>query len=143
MKSKKSARLSRILILLILCITAASVIVPLTASAEEKSYRVDAADFDIILSENGDATVTETWTVTYTSGSFTRFYKDIFDPGNQLEYFPEINVIGAHINGTEATATDSIDRIDYHYFFEKSSEQMYTIHWFKRALGETVEYDIT
>ena len=53
MKSKKSARLSRILILLILCITAASVIVPLTASAEEKSYRVDGADFDIVLSENG------------------------------------------------------------------------------------------
>ena len=116
---------------------------PLYAAAEEKSYQTDAAMFDISFSESGTATVTEFWSVTYTSGSFTRFYKDFFNPGNQLEYMPDINVISCHINGVEAVATNSMDRIDNHYFFEHSSSQKYTIHWFKAAQNETVQYDIT
>ena len=65
---------------------------PLTAQADSKSYRTDEADFDIRFDRNGAATITESWTVTYTSGSFTRFSKDIYNPGNQLEYMPVINV---------------------------------------------------
>ena len=143
MKNKSFCYFSRILVLCCAAIIACNCVTGLQAFADEKSYRTDSADFDITLSENGDATITERWTVTYTSGSFTRFYKDIFDPGNQLEYFPEINVISCHINDTEATPTYSIDRIDYHYFFERSDSQMYTIHWFKAAQNETINYDIT
>lgn len=142
MKSRRrflSRALALFCIVMMVCVFA----VPLHASADTKSYSVKSADFDITFSENGDAAITESWTVTYTSGSFTRFYKDIFDPGNQLEYFPKVTVLGAHINGEEATAANSIDRVDYHYYFEKSSKQMFTIHWFKAVQNETVNYDIT
>ncbi|MBQ5338692.1 MAG: hypothetical protein J6Z40_05950, partial [Oscillospiraceae bacterium] len=57
---------------------------PLTAFADDKQYQVDAADFNVSFTENGDACITEDWIVTYTRGSFTRFYKDIYNPNNQL-----------------------------------------------------------
>ena len=143
MKTQKSRYFLRVLLLCCVAISVCICVAPLHAFADNKTYNTDSADFDISFSDTGDATITETWNVTYTSGSFTRFYKDFFVPGNQLEYFPEINVLSCHINGTEATATDSLDRIDYHYFFEKTDSQHYTIHWFKAARNETVTYDIT
>jgi len=143
MKIKKSNLLFRVLIMLCVILSICCCAAPLKAYADEKSYRTDSADFDISFSESGDATIKEIWTVTYTSGSFTRYYKDLFVPGNQLEYFSDIRVIDCQINGKAATATNSMDRIDYHYFFEKSEAQKYTIHWFKAASNETVRYDIT
>ena len=117
MKSKKSKLLSRVLVMMCVILSICSCTIPLKAYADEKSYRSDSADFDITFSESGDATITENWTITYTSGSFTRYYKDLFVPGNQLEYYSDIRVIDCKINGKAATATNSMDRIDYHYFF--------------------------
>ena len=143
MKTEKHRILSKITGICCAAAFAVLALTPLHAAADTKSYRTDQADFDISFSDSGTATVTESWTVTYTSGSFTRFYKDIFNPGNQLEYIQDIRVLSCHINGMDAAATDSIDRVDYHYFFEQSDPQMYTVHWFKAAQGETVHYDIT
>ena len=134
---------ARIIMLCIIMMIGTFCIAPIKAHAEEKVYNVNYAEFDITLSETGTATVTEHWNVTYSSGNFTRFYKDIFIPGNQLEYFSEINVLDCNIDGQKATATTSLDRIDYHYFFELGSSQLITVHWFKAAHDQMVDYDIT
>ena len=114
----------------------------LSVSADTKEYQVDYAEFTADLQENGDAIITENWTVTYTSGSFTRFYKEILNPDNQLEYIKDIQVQSCQINGADAEPQFNTDRNDGHYFLEKGSDR-FTIHWFQHAQNETVKYKIT
>ena len=103
-------------------------ILPLTASADDKQYSVDSAVFRISFADNGDASITEHWTVTYTKGSFTRFYKDIYNAFNQLEYIPSVDVQSCKLNGKEASPSKSVDRNPGHYYLEPQSDR-YTIHW--------------
>ena len=91
------------------------------AVAEEKSYSVDSAEFDVDIEENGDAHISETWTVTYSKGNFSRFYRDIYKDVKAVEKFDAVNLESCTINGKDCTGTDSIDRIDYHYFYEENS----------------------
>ena len=115
---------------------------PFAACADsDKQYYVMSADFTANLLENGDAIIYEEWLVNYTKGDFTRFYKDINDPQNQLEYFDNIEVISCSINDDEAAAQYNTDRNDNHYYLESGSEN-YTIHWFKHAHNEMVKYTI-
>ncbi|MBP0987886.1 MAG: DUF2207 domain-containing protein, partial [Oscillospiraceae bacterium] len=116
---------------------------PLTAFADDKQYQVDAADFNVSFTENGDACITEDWIVTYTRGSFTRFYKDIYNPNNQLEYIQDIRDEKCQINGKDAVAqNNSTERIDGNYYLEKQTDK-YTIHWFQSAENESVQYHIS
>ena len=114
---------------------------PLTAFAADKEYRVDSADFRVSFANNGDANITEIWNVTYTKGSFTRFYKDIYNAFNKLEYIPDIQVQSAQINGTDAVQQYNAERNDGHFFFQKDADK-YTIHWYQSAANETVQYQI-
>ena len=113
-----------------------------SVKAEEKQYSVNEANFYVELQKNGDALITESWEVEYTKGSFTRFYKDIYKDVSEVEEFSGVQVISCKINGRDATETDYIDRVDYHYYFEDNADS-YTIHWFYGAEGETVTYEIT
>lgn len=44
--------------------------------AEAKDYSIDEADFYVDIQENGDAVVTEKWSLDF-DGQYSRFYKDI------------------------------------------------------------------
>ena len=121
----------------------AVMITPLNASADDKQYQINSADFTIELETNGDAVITEEWQVQYVRGSFTRFYKDIFyDSSSQLEYIRDVQVQSCSINGREAAAQNNTDRNDGHYYLEKNAAG-YTIHWFQAAENQTVQYAVT
>ena len=116
---------------------------PLTAFADEqKEYTVESADFRITLSTNGDAEITETWNVTFTKGSFSRFTKDIYNPDNELEKIKDLRVQSCRIDGAEAQRQEDTERRDGHYSVEKSRDR-YTISWYQSAMNQTVEYQIT
>ena len=114
---------------------------PAVVHAAEKEYRVDAADFTVAFSETGEAEIKEHWIVTYENGDFTRFYKDIFNASNQLEYISDVKIAEVSINGVKCEQSQSLDRVNNHFFFEALDDR-FTVHWFKAAHNETVEYDI-
>ena len=118
------------------------IILPLTAHADDKEYHVEAADFKVSFDADGKAYVTEDWTVTYTKGSFTHFYKDIYNPkDSQLELIKGIEVLDCQINGEPAIAQNNTARNSGHYYVENTNNG-YTIHWFQAAQDETVRYQI-
>ena len=49
----------------------------ISVNADSMKYQADSAEFTAVLDEYGDALITEEWNITYTEGSFTRFYKEI------------------------------------------------------------------
>ncbi|WP_044974582.1 DUF2207 domain-containing protein [Ruminococcus sp. HUN007] len=113
----------------------------ITVYADDKEYSVDAADFDIKFGEDGTALVEEHWTVTYKKGNFTRFYKDVYNASNQLEYISQLKIVSASINGTDCERSETLDRVDNHYYVEAQNDR-FSLQWFKAAHNETVEYDI-
>ena len=46
-------------------------------NADTKKYTTESVDFDVLLTRDGDAEITETWVVNYEKGEFTRFRKNI------------------------------------------------------------------
>ena len=70
-------------VLLMICM-----LLPVQVHADnDKIYQVDSASFVIDLQPDGSAAVTESWTVTYISGEFHRFYKDIHTDISKIEAF--------------------------------------------------------
>ena len=95
----------------------------LNVFANDKEYNVPNAEFNVYLQENGDAIVQEIWTVNYTKGSFTRFYKDFYKDVTPVEKFDDIKVLNCLINGEYATeVNDTNIRNDYTYCFEHSKK---------------------
>ena len=116
---------------------------PVRVYADDKEYKVDSAEFEVEYEPDGTAVITEKWAVTYISGNFTRFYKDINNPENNLEHFDRVELISCSVDGREAEASSSIDRVDYHYFYEKNSSRTSdTIHWFLHSSNQTVHYEV-
>ena len=116
---------------------------PVTVNADNKVYNVDNALFTLNIEPDGSAVVSEKWTVTFISGSFTRFCKDICSPANQLEYIApdDITVLECNINDIPARL-NSGQREDGHYFIDLNNPNP-TINWYHNASDETVTYDIT
>lgn len=128
---------------LLLCLCAlACLLFSVKGYADSKEYRVDSADFYVELKENGNAVITERWEVSFLKGDFSRFYKDIYKNVTSLEQFSGVDILGAEINGAECERTDSLDRVDYHYWYEENRNQD-TIHWFFHAKNQRVSYQIT
>ena len=86
------------------------------AAAEDKSYTVDRAVFTIRLNADGSADVSENWTLSFQSGTFTRFYKDIYTDLPPVEEFSDLTDLGVWIDGVACAFTgDTAGRPDYHY----------------------------
>ncbi|WP_455529268.1 hypothetical protein, partial [Ruminococcus sp.] len=134
----KSARLLAVLAALFII---AFTVCPLCAFADNKSYSVDGAEFRVTLTQSGEAIIYEKWDVTYHSGEFSKFYKDIYNPNNALEYIKNIDIMGAAINGKTAEYQSGDNRADGSYYVESKSDR-FTVSWYQHALGETVEYEI-
>lgn len=120
----------------------AAMAVPFTVNAENKVYNIDSASFTLTLEEDGSAVVYEQWTLNFIEGSFTRFFKDICSPPNQLEYIApdNITVLECKINDIPAELNTG-ERVDGHYFIDYSNENP-TINWYQSASQETVTYTI-
>ncbi len=144
MRTESRKRFGKYLFLIIFIMIFSIIALPLYARADEKEYRVDSADFTVIVYENGDIAIGEIWKITFEKGSFSRFSKDIYNPPNQLEYFKEIAIGKGRINGADAEYTKSDERLDDpepHYCAVAKSDR-YTISWIRKSENETVEYEI-
>ena len=140
---KKHIKAIRIFSLLFTFLILSIMTVPLAVNADNKEYNVQSAYFTINLKKDGTMEVHERWQVEFVSGSFTRFYKDICSPSNQLEYIDpsDITVVDCKINGADAEP-NSGERVDGHYFLDLSSSNP-TINWYQSASNEVVTYEIT
>ncbi|MBP0978942.1 MAG: hypothetical protein J6P89_12335, partial [Oscillospiraceae bacterium] len=131
---------------LMLIVTVLSIIIlslnPLSAFYDDKKYEVRGAEFHVSFTGDGDAIICETFEVEFIRGQFSRFYKDIYNPDNKLEFIQDLEVLDVKINGNEADEQFTADRNDGRYLFETSSDR-YTINWFQHASNETVKYEIT
>lgn len=114
----------------------------INVNAEEKEYEIPNAEFYVTLLENGDAAITEVWTVEYQKGNFTRFYKDIYKNVSSIEEFSNFDIYNCRINGNEVIETNSMNR-EHNHFYIQNSIDTYSINWFYEASKETVEYEIT
>lgn len=102
----------------------------ISTQASNKEYVIDKATFTIGCGDNGDALVSEKWTVTFVSGEFNRFYKDIYTKNlSGVEDFSDIDVLHMSINGER----------NNNYSVTKSDDKI-TLEWQKPAKNETVEY---
>ncbi len=111
-------------------------------NVQAKDYTINNAYFYITLTSNGDANITEKWSVTYT-GDYSRFYKDIHNKGlNAIEKFDKILLHSVAINGNNCMqATDANQRKDYTYSLEGYMDNA-RMSWYYNAKNETVEYTI-
>lgn len=111
--------------------------------AEARSYNIDKAQFDINIISNGDALVTETWTLDYT-GEYSRFYKEF----NQLDITNiekcEMLLSSVKINGIETSQIWEApsNRVDNTYYIEPTPKGV-QLNMYKNANNEVITYEMT
>lgn len=114
----------------------------LNVQASEKKYcSIDSANFDIQLLENGDANITETWTVDY-EGKYSRFYKDIHSGSlTTAEKYTDSKFNYLTINGVECAYAEDLDaREDYTYSIVNQGGNT-TINWYYNVEDDEVTYE--
>lgn len=112
------------------------------AAGGTKEYSIKSADFDIRLNEDGSARVTEKWNVKYETGSFTRFYKDIYKISAGNEAFEKADDFSVKIDGKECKKGTASKRDDYTYAVENNSDTI-TISCFKNSNKVERTYEIS
>lgn len=114
----------------------------INAFAAEEKYSIDSVDFKIELNNDGSATVTESWTITYKEGVFSRFYKTIYLMLPDDEKF-EIEFKEVFVDGRQCvyTGNKSFDT-DYTYAtIENENRILYEIY--AHSENRTRNYVIT
>lgn len=108
----KKKLLPRALVCMLAMLMVLVLVVPKPVSAASQSYSIVSADFDITLSEDGDAIVTETWVLDFKSGDFTRFSKQIYRGSDMADYegadyaqYYYFYIDGEPVHQTENTAS--------------------------------------
>lgn len=109
--------------------------------AESKEYAIKSAYFNVQLLENGDATVTETWIIDFTKGSFTRFYVERYLDVPKLEKFSDIVYHSFTINDVECTPNHSKDRTPGTYSI-KADNRYETYAWYMNAENEEMVFSV-
>lgn len=116
-----------------------------TSSSSEnadKIYTINSADFNILINDDGSATVTETWDVTYQKGQFTRFYKNILMSLPESEHFYGIENFTASIDGVPCpTTNDTTGRPDGHVALTKNGK-IATYELFKKSENQTRRFQV-
>ena len=149
MKKRKIAVISCIMVLLFLLV---GIVFGNSAKAEEnKEYDIENAEFVVDLMENGNAEVTETWTVNFKKGKFTRFYVERFrgweaeNPvaGGDVEKYDKIKYKHFWIDGKECKRTKKIDeRPENRYYIDDEGLNMDSYGWFFKAENRRVELKV-
>jgi hypothetical protein len=106
-----------------------------SVNAENKKYAIESVHFDVLLTEHGDANITETWIINYEKGEFNRFYKNIYMDLPKEEEFSDIEDLRVTVDDEEyrlildgsrsegfysSSYSDSI--YTYEVYFSKSEE---------------------
>lgn len=71
----------------------------LSVRAEERSYQIDSAEFNLQVNPDGSVYVVETWEVTYLQGSYSRWRKEIYTDLGYAEEFARISNIAVKVDG--------------------------------------------
>ena len=79
------------------------------AFADNKEYNIENAEFNVYLTEDGNANVTEKWDINFKNGDFTRFYLNRLNNTNQLEKYDNIQFDDFLINGKKCFKTNDLD----------------------------------
>lgn len=99
------------------------------SSSTNKQYIIKSADFKVQLLEYGDATITETWTVDFTNGNFSRFYVERSLGVPKEEKFSDIIYHSFTINGNPCIPNYSSKKIPGTYSVStKDGVETYTWH---------------
>lgn len=85
------------------------------SSSTNKQYIIKSADFKVQLLEYGDATITETWTVDFTTGNFSRFYVERSLGVPKEEKFSDIIYHSFTINGQKCIPNYSSNQVPSTY----------------------------
>ena len=113
------------------------------ADAADKSYSVDEARIEIRLNEDGSADITEEWTLSFQSGSFSRFYKDIYTDVTPVEAFSSMTDLSVSIDGTPCEPTnDTSGRPDYHYNRTDGSDAITLSAYLHTGAGSSHTYSL-
>ena len=108
--------MKRRIVLLVLLFAALFSLAAPAASAETKSYSVPSAEFFVRLNADGSADIREDWTLHFSQGSFTRFYKDVYTDVSYAEEFSALTDLEVYIDGQPCKQTnDTSKRPDYRF----------------------------
>lgn len=109
-----------------------------TAYADEKQYDIENARFDVVLSEDGSAYVTEKFDINFKKGDFTRFNLSRLKAPNDMERYDVVNVNSFKINGKECSYTDDLEnRPEGTYSIVDNGEKV-EYSWYFRANNSRV-----
>ena len=116
----------------------------LKAEAKEKSYEINNFDANVSFDYDGNAYITEKWTLTF-DGDFSRFYKDfrLYDL-TTVEDFDNFSIISVKINDVPCDYIgDELNdaRPKYTFYFYKSGDN-YTLQWNYPVEDDTVTYEV-
>lgn len=103
---------------------------------EAKSYTIQSADFNVQLNEDGSALITEDWCMTFSGGTYSRYYKDIHTKVSDVEAFSYLTVESVTVDGIACEqTTDTESRPEYHYSLTRDSSDIRLAAYFRFAEG--------
>ena len=116
-------------------------------NADTKKYTTESVDFDVFLTEDGDAEITETWIVNYEKGEFTRFHKNIYMDLPKEEKIIRITDFKVEVDGEEYEPTsnreDREDRPEGKFYYGFINSDTYTYEVFFRKSEERVKIEVS
>lgn len=116
-------------------------------NADTKKYTTESVDFDVFLTEDGDAEIKETWIVNYEKGEFTRFRKNIYMDLPKEEKIIRITDFKVEVDGEEYEPTsnreDREDRPEGKFYYGFINSDTYTYEVFFRKSEERVKIEVS
>ena len=104
------------------------------AATDDKKQQIHSAQIQVILNEDGSADITETWEVSFLSGEFSRFRKEIYTDVTAEEKFTAVTNVSVFIDGEECPESKSDG-----YSIEKTSDK-FIIYANKKSQNVTRTY---
>ena len=127
--------------IIIICVLLILLLTGLLIATQAKEYSIKSADFKVQILKNGDAKVTETWTVNFTKGKFTRFYISRYLKLPEAEKFSDIEYHYFMVNDQVCTLNNSNQRTPFTYNI-KTTEENETYTWYIDAQNEELIFEV-
>ena len=112
-------------------------IMPTAAFGASSTYTVDKVDFNVELSSDGNALVSEEWTVTVPEGCQECFGRDIMIIDDNLERISGISDLSVSVDGNICTE-ETGDVLRKGTYFYTETEDSYSVSWYIPEAGTHV-----